>query len=36
MMAMIEESRAFQSCSQVMRILDSINEKTVNEIGSVR
>lgn len=36
MMAMIEESRAFQTCGQVMKILDSINQKTVNEIGLVR
>ncbi len=30
---MMESSRAFQSCGQVLRILDQINQKTVNEVG---
>lgn len=30
---MMAASRAFQSCSQVLRILDTVNQKTVNEIG---
>ncbi len=33
MAAMMEASRAFQSCGQVLRILDTVNQKTVNEIG---
>lgn len=33
MAGLIESSRAFQSCSQIVKILDSIMEKTVNEIG---
>ncbi len=30
---MMAASRAFQSCGQVLRILDTVNQKTVNEIG---
>ena len=30
---MISASRAFQTCGQVLRILDSANQKTVTEIG---
>ncbi len=30
---MISASRAFQTCGQVLRILDSVNQKTVTEIG---
>ncbi len=30
---MMASSRAFQSCGQVLRILDQVNQKTVNEIG---
>ncbi len=30
---MIASSRAFQTCGQVLRILDSVNQKTVTEIG---
>jgi flagellar basal-body rod protein FlgG len=30
---MMASSRAFQSCGQVIRILDQVNQKTVNEIG---
>lgn len=33
MTAMMEASRAFQSCAQAVRILDTINQKAVNEIG---
>ena len=33
MAAMMASSRAFQSCGQVLRILDAVNQKTVNEIG---
>jgi flagellar basal-body rod protein FlgG len=33
MSAMMSSSRAFQSCGQVLRILDQVNQKTVNEIG---
>lgn len=33
MTAMVSASRAFQSCGQVLRILDSVNQKTVNELG---
>lgn len=33
MTAMMESSRSFQSCGQVLRILDQVNQKTVNEIG---
>ena len=32
---MMQASRAFQSCGQALRILDLINQKTVNEIGRV-
>lgn len=35
MAAMMAASRAFQTCAQAVRILDAINEKTVNEIGRV-
>lgn len=35
MAAMIEDSRAFQSCSQIIKMADQIMQKTVNEIGSV-
>jgi flagellar basal-body rod protein FlgG len=33
MTAMMAASRAFQSCGQALRILDGIDQKTVNEIG---
>ncbi len=33
MSAMMEASRAFQSCGQVLRILDTVNQKTVNDVG---
>ena len=33
--SMIEASRAFQSCSHVVKLIDSVNQKTVNELGSV-
>lgn len=33
MSQMMAASRAFQSCAQAVRILDSISQKTVNEIG---
>jgi flagellar basal-body rod protein FlgF len=33
MTAMMAASRAFQSCAQAVRILDTINQKAVNEIG---
>ena len=33
MASMMAASRAFQSCGQVLRILDTVNQKTVNEIG---
>jgi len=32
---MMVASRAFQSCGQVLRILDTINQKTVTEIGRI-
>lgn len=32
---MIERSRAFQSCSQMVKMLDTVLEKTVNEIGRI-
>lgn len=35
MAAMIESSRAYQSCSQIVRMLDQIYQKTVNEVGRV-
>ena len=35
MAAMMAASRAFQTCAQAVRILDSISQKTVNEIGRV-
>jgi len=35
MAAMISESRAFQSCSQMLKIADQIMQKTVNEIARV-
>ncbi|MPM83644.1 hypothetical protein SDC9_130713 [bioreactor metagenome] len=35
MTSMIEASRAFQSCSQAVKIIDQMNQKTVNEIGRV-
>jgi flagellar basal-body rod protein FlgF len=35
MATMIEESRSFQSLSQIVRILDTVNQKAVNEIGEV-
>lgn len=35
MAAMIDDSRAFQSCSQIVRSADKILEKTVTEIGKV-
>jgi len=33
--SLIESSRAFQSCSQLVKMMDTILEKTVNEIGKV-
>lgn len=35
MTAMIEDSRAFQTCSQLVRIADGLMQKTVTEIGRV-
>jgi flagellar basal-body rod protein FlgG len=35
MAAMMAASRAFQSCAQVVKILDAVNQKTVSEIGRV-
>lgn len=35
MSSMIEDSRAFQSCSQIVSMADNIMQKTVNEIGRV-
>lgn len=33
MTAMMTASRAFQSCAQAIKILDTVSQKTVNEIG---
>jgi flagellar basal-body rod protein FlgF len=35
MAAMMAASRAFQTCAQAIKILDAINQKSVNEIGRV-
>ncbi|HAN20842.1 MAG TPA: hypothetical protein DCP51_04075 [Clostridiales bacterium] len=35
MAAMIEDSRAYQSCSQIIKMADQLLQKTVNEIGRV-
>jgi flagellar basal-body rod protein FlgG len=35
MTQMMAASRAYQSCAQVVRILDAVNQKTVSEIGRV-
>ncbi|MEA4921202.1 MAG: flagellar hook-basal body protein [Clostridiaceae bacterium] len=35
MTSMMEASRAFQSCSQILKILDSVNQRMVTEIGKV-
>ncbi len=35
MTSMIEDSRAFQACSQIVRMADQIMKKTVNEIGQL-
>ncbi len=35
MSSMIENSRAYQSCSQIIRMMDQILEKSVNELGSL-
>lgn len=35
MSSMIENSRAYQSCSQIIRMMDQILEKTVTELGSL-
>jgi flagellar basal-body rod protein FlgG len=35
MISMMEASRAFQMCSQAIRMLDSVNQKTTTEIGRV-
>jgi len=35
MAAMIEDSRAFQSCSQIVKMADELMKKTVNQIGQV-
>ncbi|OGO93401.1 MAG: hypothetical protein A2Y17_04295 [Clostridiales bacterium GWF2_38_85] len=35
MAAMIEDSRAFQTCSQIVRMADQLLQKTVTEVGRV-
>lgn len=35
MTGLIESSRSFQSCSQIIKMMDRVIEKTVNEIGKI-